>query len=118
LSELEKNLPMVAALASKPFEKESELVSMKSELSKLEREIAIKIQENQMKQNGLLDTDKAQQENTLPKETPVIQMMPKENTPLQIAMAKVNGATVNNKDHNEQNQLPQTRIRRGNRLRL
>jgi len=117
-SELEKNIPMVAALASKPFEKESELANMKSELSKLEREIAIKIQENQMKQNGLLDIDKAQQENTLPKETPVIQMMPKENTPLQIAMAKVNGVTANVKEHNEQNQLPQIGIRRGNRLRL
>ena len=71
-----------------------------------------------MKQNSLLDTDKAQQENTFPKETPVIQMMPKENTPLQIAMVKVNGVTTNVKEHNEQHRLPQTRIRRGNRLRL
>lgn len=118
LSELEKNIPMIATLASKPFEKESELVSMKSELSKLEREIALKIQENQMKQSGLLDTGKVQQENTAPKETPVIQMTPKESTPLQVAMAKVNGATVNGKEHYGQNGLQQSRIKRSNRLRL
>ncbi len=118
LSELEKNIPMMANIVSKPFEKESELVHMKSELSKLEREIAIKIQENQMKQNGLIDTDKVQQENTVPKETPIIQMMPKGATPLQVAMAKVNGATVNGKEHHQQNGLQEQRIKRSNRLRL
>lgn len=118
LSELEKNIPMVTALANKPFEKESELVSMKSELSKLEREIAIKIQENQMKQNGLLDAHKVQPENIVPKETPVIQMTPKESTPLQVAMAKVAGATVNGKEHYQQNGLQQPCIKRSNRLRL
>jgi N12 class adenine-specific DNA methylase len=118
LSELEKNIPMVAAIASKPFEKESELVHMKSELSKLEREIAIKIQENQMKANVLIETAKIQHENTVPKETPVIQMMPKGATPLQVAMAKVNGATVNSKEHYGQNELQEPRIKRSNRLRL
>ena len=53
LNELEKNIPMVFSLAHKSFEKEIELMQMKSDLSKLEREIAIKIQENQMKQNGV-----------------------------------------------------------------
>ena len=118
LCELEKNIPMVTTLASKPFEKESELIHMKSELSKLEREIAIKIQENQMKQNGVLDTDKAQHENTIPKEAPVIQMMPKENTPLQVAMAKVAGVAVNGKEQYQQNGLQEPRIKRSNRLRL
>jgi hypothetical protein len=118
LSELEKNIPMVANIASKPFEKESELIQMKSELSKLEREIAIKIQENQMKQNGSADTDKVQQEHTAPKETLVIQMMPKGATPLQVAMAKVNGATVNGKEHYEQNGLHEHRIKRNNRLKF
>jgi len=113
LDELERNIPMVAALAGKPFEKESELIQMKSDLSRLEREIAVKIQENQMKQNGLLDTDKVQQGNALPKETPVIQMNPKENTPLQAAMAKVNGS-----ERYVQNHLEQPRIKRSSRLRL
>lgn len=40
-------------MATKPFEKEAELARLKSELSKLEREIRLKIQEGQMKQNGL-----------------------------------------------------------------
>lgn len=65
LGELEKNIQMVAILADKPFEKESELSGMKSELSKLEREISLKIQENQMKQNGLFDTEKVKPENIL-----------------------------------------------------
>jgi hypothetical protein len=118
LSELEKNIPIVTSISKKPFEKESELVSMKSELSKLEREIAVKIQENQMKQNGLLDTDKVQQENNLQKETPVIQMTPKESTPLQVVIAKVNGAIVDGKEHFGPNGLQQPRIKRSNRLRL
>jgi len=118
LSELENNIPMVAALASKPFEKESDLQQIKNDLSKLEREIAIKIQENQMKQNGLLDTDKVQEESAFPKETLVIQMNHKEHMPLQVAMAKVNGAIVNGKEHSQQNQLAQINIRRGSRLRL
>ncbi|SDW13968.1 SNF2 family N-terminal domain-containing protein [Hydrobacter penzbergensis] len=118
LNELEKNIPMVAALATKLFEKETQLVQMKSELSKMEREIAIKIQENQMKQNSLLDTNKPQQENTLPKETPIIQMMPKGATPLQVAMAKVNGAAVNGKEHYGENQMEQTYIKRSNRFKL
>jgi len=118
LDELERNIPMVAALAGKPFDKENELQQMKNDLSKLEREIAIKIQENQMKQNGLLGTDKVQQEKTLSKETPVIQMNPKENTPLQADMAKINGATVKGNEHYEQNHLEQPRIKRSSRLRL
>ena len=118
LGEIEKNIPMVAALASKPFEKEGELVQMKSELSKKEREISLKIQENQMKQNGLLEADKAKQENNLPKEAPVIQMLPKDTMPLQPAMPKVNGASMNGKEHFKQNQIQQPRIKRSKGLRF
>ena len=98
LKELETNIPMVTAFVNKPFEKEKELVQMKGELSKLEREIAIKIQENQMKQNGLFDENHPEQKEMsvcTHTDTPVIQMNPKVNTPLQIAMAKVNGAVIN-----------------------
>jgi hypothetical protein len=42
----------------------------------------------------------------------------KEHMPLQVAMAKVNGAIVNGKEHSQQNQLAQINIRRGSRLRL
>ncbi len=71
-----------------------------------------------MKQNGVLNTDKVQQESAFPKETLVIQMNHKEHTPLQVAMAKVNGAIVNGKEHSQQNQLAQINIRRSSRLRL
>ncbi|MEJ7829911.1 MAG: hypothetical protein WKF91_17010, partial [Segetibacter sp.] len=119
LGELEKNIPMVATLANKKFEKESELAEMKSDLSKLEREISLKIQENQMKQNGMLDTDKITQENIVPKETPVIHMLPKENTVVQPAIAKVNGATINGKEHfKQQNHLQSSRIKRSKGLRF
>ncbi|MEO6868005.1 MAG: helicase-related protein [Ginsengibacter sp.] len=118
LGELEKNIPMMASLAIKPFEKEVELQQLKNNLSKLEREIAIKIQENQMKQNGMLDMDKGATENNLPKETPVIKMNPKEDTPLQIAMAKVNDFMVNSKGANSQSLIPEINVRRSSRLRF
>ena len=118
LGEIEKNIPMVDALATKPFEKEAELVQMKSELSNLERQIGLKIQEKQMKQNGLLDSDKVKPENQIPKEAPVIQMLPKENSTFQPTMAKSNGATMNSKENFKQNQLQQPRIKRSRGLRF
>ncbi len=66
LAELEQNIPMLKNLIVKPFEKEAELAELKKSVSALEREITIKIQENQMKQaNG---------NNKEQKETPVIKM--------------------------------------------
>jgi hypothetical protein len=88
---------------------------MKSELSKLERQIGLKVHENQMKQNGMLDCDKL---NEIPKEAPVIQMVPKDNVPLGLTAAKVNGATLNSKDNFKQNRLPQPRIKRSRGLRF
>ncbi len=55
LKELEQNIPMLQQLVTKPFEKENELVQLKKDVSKLEREISIKIQENQMKQHNGAD---------------------------------------------------------------
>ncbi len=122
LKELETNIPMVAAFVNKPFEKEKELLQMKSELANLERKIAIKIQENQMKQNGLFDEmpaeQKEQQANQVA-DIQVIQMNPKVTTPLQVAMAKVNGAVVNGTNqHHVNDEQPAQRNRRSNRLRL
>jgi hypothetical protein len=68
LQELEHNIPMLQNMISKPFEKESELTVLKKEVSKLEREITLKIQENKMKQDEPV------------KETPVIKMDNKEKT--------------------------------------
>ena len=76
LHELEQNIPMFQQLVSKPFEKEKELAQLKKDVSKLEREISIKIQANQMKQHNSPDG------NTLEiKEAPVIKMDCKELKP-------------------------------------
>ncbi|WP_348823355.1 helicase-related protein [Flavobacterium aestuarii] len=52
LNDIEEQLPKLQQLTAKPFSKENELQQMKSELSSLEREIALKIQENQLKQDN------------------------------------------------------------------
>lgn len=92
---------MVQAIVAKPFEKEAELVQMKSELSKLEREIAIKIQENQMKQAGILQAESVaepiEEQKPVQRETPVIPMIARPVTPLQVAMAKLNVTSINGK---------------------
>lgn len=73
LHEFDQNIPMLQQLISKPFEKDEELFQLKKDVSKLEREIAIKIQTNQMKQHNNTD------ENTVEiKEAPVIKMDNKE----------------------------------------
>ena len=73
LNELDQIIPMLQQLISKPFEKEDELVQLKKDVSKLEREICIKIQTNQMKQHNAVD------ENTVEiKEALVIKMDGKE----------------------------------------
>jgi N12 class adenine-specific DNA methylase len=51
LQELEQNIPMLEKIVAKPFDKEDELGQLKKDVSKLEREITIKIQEKQMKQH-------------------------------------------------------------------
>ena len=60
IRDIEKEIPAIEALIKKPFEQETELQNMKSELSSLEREIALKIQEKQLgpefKQNIKDDT--------------------------------------------------------------
>ena len=69
LQELNQNIPMLEKIAAKPFDKDDELVQLKKDVSRLEREISIKIQENQMKQH----------EPELPVEAPVIKMNTDEN---------------------------------------
>ena len=97
---LEQNIPMVMQIANRPFEREAELQQMKSGLARLEREIALKIQENQMKQNGAMDSgnhDGKEQGHKAITETPIIQMHTKENAPMQVVLAKANGMAVNGK---------------------
>lgn len=79
LHELDQNIPMLQQIIAKPFEKENELASLKKDALKLEREISLKIQVNQMKQHTPTD------DNTVEiKEAPVIKMDCKEIKPEQI----------------------------------
>ncbi|GLU56199.1 helicase-related protein [Dyadobacter frigoris] len=48
LAELDKTIPALEKLSKKPFEKEQELAALKNELSNLEREITIRIQQKQL----------------------------------------------------------------------
>lgn len=73
LQELEQNIPMLQQMVSKPFEKQEELSQLKKDLSKIEREISVKIQANQMKQHNSTDENSVQI-----KEAPVIKMDYKE----------------------------------------
>jgi hypothetical protein len=74
LSDLNTAIPKLEQLTTKPFLKESELQQMKNELATLERQIAIKIQENQLKQQQVGESKS--EEVT---ETPVIQLTEKMN---------------------------------------
>ncbi len=51
VNELTQNIHMMEQIVSKPFEKSQQLSQLKMEVAKLEREISIKIQKNQMKQH-------------------------------------------------------------------
>jgi N12 class adenine-specific DNA methylase len=52
LNELEQNIPMLEKLVIKPFEKDNELLQLKKDVSRLEREITLKIQGTQIKQHN------------------------------------------------------------------
>ncbi|MBT2564674.1 DEAD/DEAH box helicase family protein [Pedobacter sp. ISL-68] len=105
LSELIAEIPKLEQLTAKPFLQEAELQSMKSELAGMERQIAIKIQENQLKQyQGQGD----EVVNAPEKLTPVIQMVPEK-------AAIANGHTAL-KEMVAADQLDQQRIR--SRIRL
>lgn len=78
LDELQRNIPMLKQIIAKPFEKENELSQLKVAVSKLEREISIKIQANQMKQHEAEEI----------KEAPVIKMDPKDIKPGKVLLPK------------------------------
>jgi hypothetical protein len=67
LNELEQNIPMLEKLVSKPFDKDDELAQLKKDVSRLEREITLKIQTSQTKQHDTAE---------LGTEAPVVKMEP------------------------------------------
>ncbi len=74
LSDLNTAIPKLEQLTTKPFLKEPELQQMKNELANLERQIAIKIQENQLKQQQVGESKSEEVA-----EAPVIQLAEKMN---------------------------------------
>lgn len=101
LSELNTEIPKLEQLTTKPFLQEAELQTMKSELSNLERQIAIKIQENQLKQHQVQETDAV-----TPEETSVIKMIPGKE------LSIVNGHTVSKEvPAMQQSEVPRVRSR-------
>ena len=106
LEELERNIPLMEQVINKPFEKEEELKQLKLELSRLEREIAIKIQENQMKQ-----ANKTNEDITEPEE-----MIEVEVTGILIESKKINGKI--NHHTIDDDLLVKNRVRNSNGLKL
>jgi N12 class adenine-specific DNA methylase len=72
-SELKLEIPKLEQLTTKLFLQETELQQMKSELANQERQITIKIQENQLKQHQGQDNET---ELISEKITPIIRMIP------------------------------------------
>ena len=87
LNELNQNIPMLEKIVAKPFDKEDELGQLRKDVLRLEREITLKIQENQMKQH---DT------NEVTLEAPVVKMEPntQENKKSLLPKKKEEGAKV------------------------
>jgi len=116
LEDLEKNIPMLLQMIKKPFEKEVELQQLKSDLHRLEREIALKIQENQMKQNQ----EEIGQAIDKKEAALVIPMNTKEEVQLKVVSAS--GLTEKRNEARKyramNNAIQPGRIKRANRLRL
>lgn len=66
LAEQQKQIPQLQSLLGKPFEKEQELIAMKSELNVLEKEIARKIREKQEAQQQAEGVAPATNNNAVP----------------------------------------------------
>lgn len=70
LRQLQANIPVLEKMIARPFEKEDELKSMKTELSHIEREISLKIQETKLtdKEAPVIELN-AETEDNQPKKT-------------------------------------------------
>lgn len=75
LAALEREIPVLEALAARPFEKEKELADMKLSLASIERQISINIQQKLLEHDGLF-TDTTAAAETGPSEAPVVVLQP------------------------------------------
>ncbi|GAC1382552.1 MAG: hypothetical protein NVSMB45_08770 [Ginsengibacter sp.] len=83
LHDLEQNIPMLKQIIAKPFEKENELTALKKDVSKLEREISVRIQTKQIQHEY-----KQEEKLTKVNEAPVIKMETKKIKPEGILLPK------------------------------
>ncbi len=97
LQELNINMPVLRNLLEKPFEKEEALKTMKQDLSRLEREISLKIQENKLKQ----EEEHTQKEKSAPRESEEIKEAP-----------------VIKMESKDEKQAPVQKVRRSSRMRI
>lgn len=89
LKEADENIPKLESLIGRPFEKDAELQQMKSDLSGLEREIALKIRQKQvedMQQHEMLPPDA--------KEAVVVQMPEQEQQSNSEEIKVANGTAI------------------------
>ncbi len=95
LAGLNESIPQLESLLNKPFEKDREIQQLKSELSSLERQIAVTIQEKQLKQTempiGAAD-EAAPEQAATQKEATIIPLKPDEPKADKPQLARANGA--------------------------
>lgn len=88
LEELEHNIPALQQIISKPFQKAEELQMLKKDMDRLDREISLKIQANQIKQKeGNHDAGEV-------KEAPVIQMEPRKLNSVKSLLPQIENAFI------------------------
>ncbi|RYD91938.1 MAG: DNA methylase, partial [Sphingobacteriales bacterium] len=105
ISDIDEQLPRLQQLTAKPFSKEPELQQMKAELSRLEKEIAQKIQDKQLGQAG--------QETPTITDKPVIQL----DTGVHTGSSKVQEAPSTQVPDRWQQQA-YNQMRRGSRMKF
>jgi len=116
LADLNDNIPKLEALLSKPFEQDREIQQLKNELSSLERQIAVTIQEKQLKQTAAqkgADPENATGQAADQKEAAIIPLKPETQKEEQPRLARANGAPVTADD-----QTTAKRIRQKQGLRI
>lgn len=89
VAEAESEIPKLEALVTKPFTKDQELQQLKSDLSNIEREIAIKIQERQMNHSSKNDEDGQEEQEHV---TEDIELEPEEIT---VPVHEITAPTIN-----------------------
>lgn len=108
--------PKLESLVNKPFEKDREIQQLKSELCSLERQVAVTIQEKQLKQNEAAKDapgEAVPEQPGSPKEATIIPLKQNEANGNEQQLARANGIPVTEKS---QEQRPVQKKNRGLKL--